>query len=219
VQLGNREIKLRGDGLGHFSIFANRVASTMTIEDTSSNFNVGTAGTVLVAIARTGNVGIGTQTPDSTLQVNGEIHAQTVRINNYVSGGSAPLCANTTTNQIGVCNASSLRYKTQVQSFGGGLDLIRRLRPIAFTWKQSGARDIGLGAEEVDQVEPLLTFRNDKGEIEGVKYNQLSAVFINAFKEQQRQITLLRKQNAALGIQLKKLGRAVRQMAGKPKKR
>ena len=49
-------------------------------------------------------------------------------------------------------------------------------------------RDIGLGAEEVEQVEPLLTFRNANGEIEGVKYNQLSAVFINALKEQQAQI-------------------------------
>lgn len=57
------------------------------------------------------------------------------------------------------------------------------------TWKKGGMRDIGLGAEEVEKVEPLLTFRNSKGEIEGVKYSQLSAVFINAFKEQQSQIT------------------------------
>ena len=62
------------------------------------------------------------------------------------------------------------------------------LRPISFKWKQDGTNDIGLGAEEVEEVEPLLTFRNAEGEIEGVKYNQLSAVFINAFKEQQAQI-------------------------------
>ena len=49
-------------------------------------------------------------------------------------------------------------------------------------------RDVGLGAEDVAKVEPLLTFTNSKGEIEGVKYNQLSAVFIYAFKEQQEQI-------------------------------
>ena len=30
-------------------------------------------------------------------------------------------------------------------------------------------RDIGLGAEEVATVEPLLTFRSDKGEVEGVR--------------------------------------------------
>jgi hypothetical protein len=49
-------------------------------------------------------------------------------------------------------------------------------------------QDVGLGAEDVERVEPLLTFRNDKGEIEGVKYNQLSAVFVNAIRDQQAQI-------------------------------
>jgi len=44
------------------------------------------------------------------------------------------------------------------------------------------------GAEEVEKVESLLTFRNDQGEIEGVKYNQLSAVLVNAIREQQAQI-------------------------------
>jgi hypothetical protein len=70
----------------------------------------------------------------------------------------------------------------------GGLEIVDRLRPISFIWKTGGAKDIGLGAEEVEKVEPLLTFRNEKGEIEGVKYNELSAVFVNAFKQQQQQI-------------------------------
>jgi hypothetical protein len=99
---------------------------------------------------------------------------------------SAAVCTNAS-KQLVTC-ASSLRYKTEVRSFIGGLNIVNHLRPIYFTWKRDGTRDIGLGAEEVEKVEPLLTFRNDKGEIEGVKYNQLSAVFINAFKEQQAQI-------------------------------
>jgi len=53
-----------------------------------------------------------------------------------------------------------------------------------------------LGAEDVEQVEPLLTFRNDKGEIEGVKYNQLSAVFVNAITEQQAHIQRQQEQIA-----------------------
>jgi hypothetical protein len=102
--------------------------------------------------------------------------------------GNTPLCRNNSdSGELATCS-SSLRYKTDVRPFLGGLDIVERLRPIAFTWKQGGSRDIGLGAEEVQKVEPLLTFRNDKGEIEGVKYNQLSAVFVNAFVEQQEQI-------------------------------
>lgn len=110
----------------------------------------------------------------------------TVAIPNLGSGGSTSLCRNSS-NEISTCS-SSLRYKTNVQTFHGGLELINRLRPITFTWKQNGAKDLGLGAEEVEQIEPLLTFRNDKGEVEGVKYGQLNIVLINAVKEQQAQI-------------------------------
>jgi hypothetical protein len=103
-----------------------------------------------------------------------------------IGGGTTQLCEYFD-GMIATCS-SSLRYKTDVHSFSGGLDIVTRLRPIAFTWKAGGAHDVGLAAEEVEQVEPLLTFRNDKGEIEGVKYNQLSAVFVNAIRDQQAQI-------------------------------
>ena len=80
-------------------------------------------------------------------------------------------------------------------------------------------RDIGLGAEEVEQIEPLLTFRNDKGEIEGVKYNQLSAVFINAIKEQQNQIETLRAQNAVLNERLRAVEKNLRKRVGSARRR
>lgn len=110
-----------------------------------------------------------------------------IELSHLGTAGGTALCLNGQ-NVIAACS-SSLRYKSQVRAFYGGLNVINRLRPISFEWKQNHVRDIGLAAEEVNQVEPLLTFRNDKGEIEGVKYNQLSAVFINAFKEQQAQIS------------------------------
>ena len=71
VQIDNREIKLRGDDVAHFSIFANRVSNTLTIEDTSSNFNVGTPGNVILAIKTSGRVGIGTTNPLNSLHVAG----------------------------------------------------------------------------------------------------------------------------------------------------
>lgn len=88
---------------------------------------------------------------------------------------------------------SSLRYKTDLQPFMGGLNLITRLKPYNFAWKTGGVREIGLIAEDVAEVEPLLTFKNSKDELEGVKYENLNVVFINAFKEQQAQIDELRK--------------------------
>ena len=110
-----------------------------------------------------------------------------------LSGGSANICESPGSPVLRFCS-SSLRYKKQVHAFAGGLDIVNRLRPIAFTWKENNVKDVGLGAEDVAKVDPLFTFRNDKGEIEGVKYNQLSAVFVNAFKEQQAQISLQQRQ-------------------------
>lgn len=102
------------------------------------------------------------------------------------SAGSTSLCRNSS-NQIATCS-SSLRYKTAVQPFIGGLEVVRRLRPITFKWKDDGKLDVGFAAEEVAKIDPLLTTRNDIGEIEGVKYGQLTAVLVNAVKAQQAQI-------------------------------
>ena len=126
-------------------------------------------------------------TPAITLETSGFI-----RLNGLDSGGGTALCL-TNLNLIAFCS-SSLRYKTDVQSFLGGLDIISRLRPITFKWKEGGIRDLGFGAEEVEKVEPLLTFRNPKGEIEGVRYSQISAVLVNAIKEQQTQIAAQQNQ-------------------------
>lgn len=176
--------------------------------DTSSNLGVIQAGQASVAFKNLslnpsgGNVGVGTTSATFKLQVNGETRTDTLSIANYVANnGGPPLCANTSNNRVALCT-SSLRYKENVQTFRGGLDIIQRLRPISFTWKEGRIKEIGLGAEEVDKVEPLLTFRNPKGQVEGVRYDQLSAVFINAFKEQQAQI---QQQQAQLNQQAQQI--------------
>ncbi|HJZ80044.1 MAG TPA: tail fiber domain-containing protein [Pyrinomonadaceae bacterium] len=110
----------------------------------------------------------------------------TARVVTLGTGGSLSLCRNTFT-QISTCS-SSLRYKTDLHPFTKGLNLINRLHPLTFRWKADQSLDLGLGAEDVAVVEPLLVTHNEKGEVEGVKYDRLSAVFINAFKEQQTQI-------------------------------
>ena len=54
--------------------------------------------------------------------------------------------------------------------------------------------DVGFIAEEVNRAEPLLSTFNDKGEIEGVKYAQITTVLVNSVKEQQTQIEQLQEQ-------------------------
>ncbi len=109
------------------------------------------------------------------------------------AGPGVTLCRNNSTGQLSLCS-SSIRYKTNVADFAFGLSLINKLRPVTFDWKADGTRDVGFIAEEVNAVEPLLTIYNDKGQVEGVKYDRFGALFVNAFKEQQTQIERQQKQ-------------------------
>jgi hypothetical protein len=81
-----------------------------------------------------------------------------------------------------------------VTPFAEGLSLVKQLRPITFRWKTDGAWDVGLGAEQVNKVAPLLVTRNAHGEVEGVKYDRINVALINAIQQQQSQIDVLQQQ-------------------------
>ena len=106
-----------------------------------------------------------------------------LRLNNVDAGGNLSLCLNAS-NHISFCS-SSLRYKTNVAPFTLGLNAVKQLRPITFDWREGGVRDLGFGAEDVAKVNELLVIHNKEGQIEGVKYDRISAVLVNAVNEQQ----------------------------------
>ena len=127
--------------------------------------------------------------------------------------GVEPLCR-TLANFITRCQASSLRYKTDIEPYRGGLDVVERLRPIAFTRILSGTHDIGLAAEDVAAIEPRLTFNNDDNEVEGIRYELLTTVLVNAVKEQQAQLDRQQEQIEALLAAVSRLeGESRRQTA------
>ncbi|MGE3466109.1 MAG: tail fiber domain-containing protein [Pyrinomonadaceae bacterium] len=119
--------------------------------------------------------------------------SDTVRIGNLASTiSTTQLCINTA-NVLAQCS-SSRRYKENIHAFSGGLDLVRRLQPVTYDWIADKIADLGLIAEEVQMVEPLLVTHNRNGEIQGVKYDQMTVVLINAINEQQKQIEQQRHQ-------------------------
>ncbi len=109
-----------------------------------------------------------------------------VRVFGLGAAGTDYLCRNGN-NEISTCS-SSLRYKTNIAPFDFGFNLINQLKPITFNWTQGGTTDVGFGAEEVARINPLFVSYNKDGQVEGVKYDRLSVAFVNAFKEQQKQI-------------------------------
>src|SRR5262249_30177551 len=139
-----------------------------------------------------GGVGINLNNPGAALDVNGDGRFSSfLQVGSLGFGGFLPLCIGAN-NQLAFCS-SSLRYKTGIEPFAGGLDLVGRLHPISFTWREQGLKDVGLGAEQVEAVEPRLVTYNQEGGVEGVKYDRIAVVLINAVREQQAQIETQRR--------------------------
>ena len=200
---GTGAARVRADGLG------NLILATTTGTSKDIFFRAGDdASTDMLIDAETGRVGVGTTSPARLLTVNGR--ARVAEIPPEASAGS--VCFNAAGDLL-QCGASSLRLKTEVESFAGGLGVVKRLRPIAFTWSQGGARDVGLGAEEVARVAPQFTFADEAGVVRGVKYDRLPVLLISAVKEQQRQIEQLRREVAALRRQHARPSRLLRRRA------
>jgi trimeric autotransporter adhesin len=165
---------------------SNLTGSNLTIVGTlanvgPNNLNFATAIGAGATVSTSNTIVLGRSNGGDLVLVPGLLQA-----NNLGTAGATTLCRNAS-NQIATCS-SSLRYKSNVRNFSPGLDLIRKLRPVSFNWKDGGMLDIGLVAEEVNAAEPLLTTTNSKGEVEGVKYDRVGVVLINAVNEQQSEI-------------------------------
>jgi hypothetical protein len=157
----------------------------------------GTSNTTRLVIDQNGKVGIGTTSPAQALEVNGEIQVDTL-----ASASGTSLCINGSV--ISSCS-SSLRYKENVKDLDIGLNELMRMRPVSFKWKGRDENDLGLIAEEVHEINPLLNTYTKDGKIEGVKYSQLTAVLVNAIKEQQKAITATMATNDNLQKQVERL--------------
>jgi len=202
VTAGSALLSLRGDG--HTGSGFEESASiilranedwTPTATGSTIAFTTAANGTTnrqtRLFIDHDGQVGIGTPLPRATLEVAG-----TLRVETLGAAGTTALCRNFV-NQIATCS-SSLRYKTDVAPFGGALDVVGRLRPISFTWKNGGMRDVGFGAEDVAAIDPRLAVFNEAGEVEGVKYDRLTTVLVNAVKELEALVRTLREEKGEL---------------------
>lgn len=140
-----------------------------------------------IYIQSDGKVGINTSSPQNSLHVEGII-----RFTTLASSASTDACYRTAgAYSLGQCG-SSARYKQEVEDLEAGLETLERLRPVEFTWIDSGQRDFGFIAEEAATVDPILATYNLDGEIEGFKYRQLTAILVNAVRDLQGQVRDLR---------------------------
>ena len=160
-----------------------------------SDENLSTAN---ITILTTDQVGINDTTPtEGTLTVGGTLYVLT-----NTGVGSDPLCWDGSGGSLyGDCT-SLQRYKTNVSDLDVGLDDILQLKPRSFSWKRHAdgtlatstydilVPDVGLIAEEVEAVNPLLA-SYENGQLDGYKERGVVVALVNAVQEQQIQIVNL----------------------------
>ena len=121
-----------------------------------------------------GSVGIG-QDPSSpyTLDVNGTIHCQPRK-------------------------RSDIRLKQNIQPIDNALDKILKLRGVSFEWKKapdiaSHGRHYGIVAQEAEKIVPEIIQSGSDG-IKSADYDEILPILIEAVKERQKEIEILKKE-------------------------
>ena len=113
---------------------------------------------------------------------------------------------------------SSRRWKTNIQTLPNALAKVEQLRGVTYDLKDSGKHEIGVIAEEVGAVVPeLVSYEVNGKDARGVDYSRLTALLIEATKQQQKEIeqqkALLRAQTQAAEQQQQALKVALRHQA------
>jgi trimeric autotransporter adhesin len=125
-------------------------------------------------------VGIGTATPSSVLTI--------------AQGAGHPV-------SDGWETFSSRRWKTNIQTLHGALGKVEQLRGVSYDLKANGKHEVGVIAEEVGAVVPeLVSYEENGKDARSVDYSRLTALLIEATKEQQREF---RQQGAKLAKALR----------------
>jgi endosialidase-like protein len=98
---------------------------------------------------------------------------------------------------------SSRRWKTNIQTLHGALAKVEQLRGVSYELKDSGKHEVGVIAEEVGEVVPeVVSYEVNGKDARGVDYSRLTALLIEATKEQQREF---RKEQAELAKALRQI--------------
>jgi hypothetical protein len=156
-----------------------------------------------------GNLGIGTSLPTEKLDVAG-----TARLRK-ISPGSGAIAVVDMDGKLWK-QSSSRRYKTNINDLELYPDKVLQLRPVRFQWKTTGQAEIGLIAEEVEEVSKDLVIYDKEGRPDSVKYDKLALYFLSVLKAQQEKIEaleMLKTQNEALERRIQDLERKINRQA------
>ena len=87
--------------------------------------------------------------------------------------------------------SSDAALKEDIQTIENPLEKVQALRGVSYKWKNTGRKDIGLVADEVQEVLPELVVENEHKQMD---YGHMIGLLVEAIKEQQKEIEELKCQ-------------------------
>lgn len=166
------------------------------------NMNTTGAGNVSINLGGTGDINLFTQTGsnvnltiDSALTFDGGDDEFYINYNgnNYliIHGNNIEAQGNFVSVAIG--GSSDQRLKENIRPLENALDTVQQMRGVNFTWikKPEAGNQIGFIAQEIEALLPELTLRDSSGFL-AVQYGNITALLVEAVKDQQRQMAEMR---------------------------
>ena len=88
----------------------------------------------------------------------------------------------------------------------GALGKVERLRGVSYTYTANGKHDIGMIAEEVGKVVPeVVSYEDNAKDARGIDYARLTALLVEAVKQQQSEIQQEKSQIRRLEAKVRRL--------------
>ena len=151
-----------------------------------------------MTVLSSGNVGINTTVPGSTLHVVGDVLIQTgalgVGVNPNATDGRIDA-----SNDIVAFSTSDRRLKENITPIANALEKVRSLTGVEFDWKEETksvhgyeGHDVGVIAQDVQAVLPEAVRTNDSGYL-SVRYEKMIALLVEANKELADRVEQLEK--------------------------
>src|ERR1700747_101868 len=195
--------------LGYFALFSNTSGNSNTASGYDALVN-NTTGVGNIALGNfaganlttgdnnidVGNVGVAGES--NTIRI-GVVGSQTATFVAGIMGKTVPMSTPVFVNANGQLGTtpSSARFKDEIKPMDKASEAILALKPVSFRYKKEidhhGSIMFGLIAEEVEQVDPDLVTRNDKGEAEAVRYDAVNAMLLNEFLKEHRTLQELKR--------------------------
>lgn len=144
-----------------------------------------------------GNVAINKAKPSVALEVAGMVSGSNISTNGYVYGASQLVSAG---DVVGYgSNPSDLRLKENISYLTSSIDIIDKLNPISFEWKnRKDGKHFGLIAQETEKIIPEIVIEKQIPQIFGdeevyklIRYAELIPHLIGSIKELNEKIKYL----------------------------